>query len=163
MLRKRRIAGALLAVLITASAVLMAASIGFAQEASPLSRPDLKKLLGYVDTIGVKQNFPPPMARNLGLSQDEKQDLPVVSVATNDHKIYFCRSELDAKDYIIWVIGSDEKSSTMFVTHQDLKLTRAMHMRAEAIPQLQNVTDDDVLTDYKKALAALSQDLQKTK
>jgi hypothetical protein len=163
MLRKWRIAAALLAVLITVSAVLMAASIGFAQEASPLSPADLKKLLGYVDTIGVKQTFPPPMARNLGLTQDEKQDLPVVSVATNDHKVYFCRSELDAKDYLIWVIGADKKSSSMFVTHDDLKLARALYMRAEAIPQLQNVNEDEVLTEYKHALEALAQDLHKTK
>jgi hypothetical protein len=162
MLRKWRIAGALLAVLVTVSAPLMAASLGFAEEALPLSPADLKKLLGYVDTIGVKQTFPPPMARNLGLTQDEKQDLPVLSVVTNDHKVYFCRSELDAKDYIIWAIGSDQKSSSMFVTHDDLKLTRAMYMRAGAIPQLQNVTDDEVLTEYKRALAALSQDLKKT-
>ena len=162
MLRKWRIAGPFLAVLIAASTVLMAASAGFAEEAPPLSPADLKKLLGYVDTIGVKQTFPPPMARNLGLTQDEKQDLPVVSVTTNDHKIYFCRSELDAKDFIIWVIGSDEKSSSIFVTHQDLKLTRAMHMRAEAIPQLQNTDDDEILTEYRHALMALSQDLKKS-
>jgi hypothetical protein len=162
MLRKWPIAAAFLAVSITASAVLMAASTGFAQEASPLSPADLKKLLNYVDTIGVKQTFPPPMARNLGLSQDEKQDLPVVSIVTNDHKVYFCRSELDAKDYIIWVIGSDEKSSSIFVTHDDLKLTRAMYMRAEAIPQLQNIDEDEVLTEYNHALEALSQDLKKS-
>lgn len=162
MLRKCRIADALFAILITASAVLVATSFGFAQDASPLSPSDLKKLLGYVDTIGVKQTFPPPMARNLGLSQDEKQDLPVVSVATNDHKIYFCRSELDAKDYIIWAIGSDEKSSSMFVTHDDLKLTRAMHMRAEAIPQLQNIDDDEILSEYNHALEALARDLKKS-
>jgi len=162
MLRKWRIAGAFLAVLVTVSAASMAASIGFAEEASPLSPADLKKLLGYVDTIGVKQTFPPPTAKNLGLSRDEKQDLPVVSVATNDHKIYFCRSELDAKDYIIWAIGSDQKSSSLFVTHDDLKLTRAMYMRAEAIPQLQNTDDDEVLTAYRHALRALSQDLKKS-
>jgi pseudouridine-5'-phosphate glycosidase len=163
MLRKWRIAGALLGVLISASAVLMAASVGFAAEASPLSPADLKKLLGYIDTVGVKQVFPAPMARNLGLSPDEKQDLPVVSVVTNDHKIYFCRSELDAKDYIIWAIGSDEKSSSMFVTHQDLKLTRAMHLRAEAIPQLQNVNEDEVMSEYNQALEGLARDLKKSR
>lgn len=156
MLRKWRIAAALLG-------VLMTASMAFAQDAPPLSPADLKKLLSYVDTIGVKQTFPPPMARNLGFSQDLKQDLPVVSVVTNDHKIYFCRSELDAKDYLIWVIGPNEKSSSMFVTHDDLKLARALYMRAEAIPQLQNVNDDEVLTEYNKALAGLASDLKKTK
>jgi len=156
MLRNWQTAGAFLGALLTAT-------IGFAQEAAPLSPANLKKLLAYVDTIGVKHTFPPPMARNLGLSQDEKQDLPVVSVETNNQKIYFCRSGLDASDYIIWVIGSDQKSSSMFVTHQDLKLARALYMHAEKIPQLQNVNDDQVLTDYKHALAALSQNLQLSK
>jgi len=41
-------------------------------------------------------------------------------------------------------------------------LARALYMRADAIPQLQNVDDDEVLTEYKRALAALSQDLRKT-
>jgi pseudouridine-5'-phosphate glycosidase len=141
----------------------VAGFIASAEEASPLSPADLKKLLTYVDTVGAKQTFAPPMAQNLGLSQDAKQDLPVVSVVTSDHGIYFCRSGLDVSDYIIWVIGSDQKSSSMFVTHQDLKLVRALYMRAEAIPQLQNVNDDEVEAHYKKALAALARDLQKTK
>ncbi len=153
---KWQVAGVLLA-------ALMTGFIASAEEASPLSPADLKKLLTYVDTIGAKQTFPPPMAKNLGLSQDEKQDLPVVSVVTSDHRIYFCRSGLNASDYIIWVIGTDQKSSSMFVTHEDLKLVRALHLRAEAIPQLQNVTDDEVAADYEKALAALAQDLRKTK
>lgn len=153
---KWQIAGALLA-------VLVAGFIASAEEASPLSSADLKKLLTYVDTIGAKQTLPPPMAQNLGLSQDAKQGLPVVSVVTSDHRIYFCRSGLNASDYIIWVISSDQKSSSMFVTHQDLKLVRALYMRAEAIPQLQHVDDPKVEDDYKKALAALAQDLQKTK
>ena len=152
---KWQIAGAFLA-------VSMTGFVASAQEASPLSDADLKRLLTYVDTIGVKQTFPAPMARNLGLSSDEKQDLPVVCVVTNDHMIYFCRSGLNASDYLVWVIGSDQKSSSMFVTHQDLKLARALDMRAETIPQLQSINDDDVLTRYKKALAGLSQDLHKT-
>lgn len=155
MWRKWQIAGAVLA-------VLMTASIASAEDASSLSPADLKKLLTYVDSIGVKQNFAPPMAKNLGLSEDEKQDLPVVSVVTSDHRIYFCRSGLDAKDYLIWVIGADQKSSSIFVTHQDLKLTRALHMRANTIPQLQNIHDDEVEVAYEKALAGLAQDLKKT-
>jgi pseudouridine-5'-phosphate glycosidase len=149
------ISGALLA-------ALMTASIASAEAASPLSSADLKKLLTYLDSIGVKQNFAAPMANNLGLSQDEKQELPVVSVVTSDHKIYFCRSSLNAKDYIIWVIGAHEKSSSIFVTHDDLKLTRALYMQAEKIPQLQNLHDDEVEAAYEKALAALAQDLKKT-
>lgn len=143
-------------------AALMTASIASVEAASPLSPADLKKLLSYVDSIGVKQSFPAPMAKNLGFSQDEKQELPVVSVVTSDHKTYFCRSGLNAKDYIIWVIGPNAKSSSMFVTHDDLKLTRALYMQAEKIPQLQNIHDDEVEIAYEKALAALAQDLKKT-
>jgi len=153
---KWQIAGALLA-------ALMTGFIASAEEASPLSSADLKQLLTYVDTIGAKQTFPPPTAQNLGLSQDANQDLPVVSVVTSDHRIYFCRSGLDASDFIIWVIGSDQKTSSMFVTHQDLKLVRALYMHAEAIPQLRNVNADEVVADYKMALAALAQDLRSTK
>jgi hypothetical protein len=156
MLPKWRIAGALLG-------VLMTASLGSAEEAPPLSPADLKQLLSYVDSIGVKQNFPAPMAKNLGLSSDEKKDLPVVSIVTNDHRVYFCRSGLDAKDYIIWVIAPDQKSSSMFVTHQDLKLTRALYLHADAVPQLLFVNAADVVNSYKQGLEALSQDLRKTK
>jgi hypothetical protein len=148
---------------VTLLAALMTTSIVSAEEASPLSPADLKKLFTYIDTIGAKQTFPAPMAQNLGLSQDEKQDLPVVSVVTDDHRIYFCRSGLDANDYIIWAIGADKKSSSMFVTHQDLKLMRALYVKAEAIPQLQNINDDEVEANYEKALAGLARDLHKTK
>lgn len=156
MLPKWRIAGALLG-------VLMTASLGSAEEAPPLSAADLKQLLSYVDSIGVKQNFPAPMAKNLGLSSDEKKDLPVVSIVTNDHKVYFCRSGLDAKDYIIWAIAPDQKSSSMFVMHQDLKLTRALSLHADAVPQLLFINAADVVDSYKHSLEALSQDLRKTK
>lgn len=156
MLPKWRIAGALLG-------VLMTASLGSAEEAPPLSPADLNQLLSYVDSIGVKQNFPAPMAKNLGLSSDEKKDLPVVSIVTNDHRVYFCRSGLDAKDYIIWVIAPDQKSSSMFVTHQDLKLTRALSLHADAVPQLLFINAADVVDSYKHSLEALSQDLRKTK
>ena len=150
------IAGALIA-------LLMTGFVAAAQEASPLSPADLKQILTFVDTIGSKQTFPAPMAQNLGLSQDAKLDLSVVSIVTNDHRIFFCRSGLDANDYIIWVIGSDKKSSSMFVTHQDLKLARALYMRNETAPQLQNTGDPQIEADYKKALAGLAADLHKTK
>jgi hypothetical protein len=161
MLRKWRIAGALLGVLTAAS--LGSASLGLAEDAPPLSPADFKKLVSYIDNVGVKQTFPAPMAKNLGLSSDEKKDLPVVSIVTNDHRIYFCRSGLDANDYIIWVIGADEKSSSMFVTHQDLKLTHALSMHADAVPQIESINDSLVVTNYAHSLAALSQDLRKSK
>jgi hypothetical protein len=161
MLPKWRIAGLFLGVLMTVS--LGSASLGFAEEAPPLSQADLKQLLTYVDSIGVKQTFPAPMAKNLGLSSDEKKDLPVVSIVTNDHRVYFCRSGLDAKDYIIWVIGSDQKSSSMFVTREDLKLTHALYMYADKVPQMQSINDADVVTNYARSLEALSRDLRTAK
>ena len=161
MLPKWRIAGLFLGVLMTAS--LGSASLGFAEEAPPLSQADLKQLLTYVDSIGVKQTFPAPMAKNLGLSSDEKKDLPVVSIVTDDHRVYFCRSGLDAKDYIVWAIAPDQKSSSMFVTHQDLKLTRALYMHADAVPQLEAINDPAVVNNYAHSLAALSRDLRKAK
>jgi hypothetical protein len=156
MLVKWPVAGALLG-------ILMTASLGFAEDAPPLSSADLKQLLTYIDSIGVKQNFPAPMAKNLGLSPDDKKDLPVVSIVTNDHRVYFCRSGLDTKDYIIWVIAPDQKSSAMFVTHQDLRLTRALYLHADATPQLRHINESEVVTSYKHGLEALSEDLRKTK
>src|SRR5579863_2231466 len=153
---KWRIAGALIA-------LVMTGFVAAAEEASPLSPADLKQILGFVDTIGSKQSFPAPIAQNLGLSKDAKQDLSVVSVVSKDKRIFFCRSDLDASDYIIWVIGSAKKSSSMFVTHKDLKLSRALYMRNEAAPQLQNTDDPQVEANYKKALAGLAADLHKTK
>jgi hypothetical protein len=142
---------------------VLAAGLASAQEEAPLSPADFKKLISLVDTTGTKETFPPPIAANLGLSQDKNKDLPIVNIVTTDNRIYFCRSGWDAKDYIIWVIGEDEKSSKMFVTHADLKLTRALYMRAYAVPQLQNTNDPAVEADYKKALAALAKDIQQRK
>jgi len=133
-----------------------------AQESAPLKPADFQKIIGLVDTVGTRETFPPPIALNLGLSQDPKKELPVVSIVTTDRKIYFCRSQLDTSDYIIWVIGVDEKSSSMFVTHADLKLARALYMHADSVPQLQYINDPVVEADYQQALAALARDLQKT-
>jgi hypothetical protein len=49
----------------------------------------------------------------------------VVAVVTDDHKVYFCRSELNPADYIIWARTADNESSYMFLTRSDLKLIRA--------------------------------------
>ena len=48
---------------------------------------------------------------------------------TDDHKVYFCRSELNPADYIIWVRAADNESSYMFLTHADLKLVRAVYLK----------------------------------
>src|SRR5580692_7900051 len=85
-----------------------------AEEAQPLSPAQLQKILKFVDTIGAKEEFPPPTAQNLGISSDPNQTLPVTVVVTDDHQVYFCRSELDRADYIVWARTSDKDSSYMF-------------------------------------------------
>jgi len=55
-------------------------------------------------------------------------------VVTDHHKVYFCRSELNPADYIIWVRASDKESSYMFLTHADLKLVRTLYLKNEAFP-----------------------------
>src|ERR1700730_9781621 len=96
-----------------------------AQGARPISPGQLQKILKFVDTFGAKEEFPPPTAQNRGISSDPTQKLPVVAVVTDDHKAYFCRSELNPADYIIWARTADTESSYMFLTRSDLKLIRA--------------------------------------
>ena len=95
----------------------------------PISAAQLQKILKFVDAIGGKEEFPPPTAQNLGISSDPNQALPVTVVVTDNHKVYFCRSELNPADYIIWVRTADKESSYMFLTHADLKLVRALYLR----------------------------------
>src|SRR5271170_2944297 len=96
--------------------VLTAGILAAADEARPISPAQLQKILKFVDTIGAKQEFPPPTAQNLGISNDPNQILPVVAVVTDDHKVYFCRSELNPADYIIWARTPDNDSSYVFLT-----------------------------------------------
>jgi len=85
-----------------------------AEEARPISAAQLQKILKFVDTIGGKEEFPGPTAQNLGISSDPNQALPVTVVVTDNHKVYFCRSDLNPEDHIIWVRTSDKDSSTCF-------------------------------------------------
>ena len=80
-----------------------------AEEARPISAAQLQKILKFVDTIGGKEEFPAPTAQNLGISSDPNQALPVTVVVTDNHKVYFCRSELNPADYIIWVRTADKE------------------------------------------------------
>ena len=85
-----------------------------AEEARPISAAQLQKILKFVDTIGGKEEFPPPTAQNLGISSDPNQALPVTVVVTDDHKVYFCRSDLNPADYIIWVRAADKDRPICF-------------------------------------------------
>jgi hypothetical protein len=113
----------------------MASMWAAAEEARPpISPAQLQKIIKFVDTIGGKEEFPPPTAQNLGISTDPNQTLPVTVVVTDDHKVYFCRSELNPADYIIWVRTTDKESSYMFLTHADLKLVRTLYLKSQAFP-----------------------------
>lgn len=142
--------------------MLSAGMVAFAQESPPISSTQLQKILKFVDTIGAKQEFPPPTAQNLGISNDPNQTLPVVAVVTDDHKVYFCRSELDPADYIVWSRTEDKEASYLFRTRSDLKLIRALYLRNNEFPRVVDSNSTQVETVYKSALAALAKDVAKS-
>lgn len=147
---KRLLATALLA-------VLTATTVASAQEA-PISKAQLQKMQKYLQTVGTKTTFPAPTAASLGLSSDVSQLLPVVMTGTSDQTIYFCRSELNPADYIVWVrVANDKTASYMFSTHADFKMMRALYLRAEKFPQPVDTNSSEVQTVYKKALAELAE------
>jgi hypothetical protein len=155
---KKLLVAAVLAMSLAGSWVL-AATFAAAEDAPPLSPAQLQKILKFVDTIGAKEEFPPPTAQNLGVSTDANLALPVTVVVTNDHNIYFCRSELNPTDYIIWVRTSDKESSYMFLTHADLKLVRALHLRNNGFPDVLAAPPEPIQAMYKNALVALGKDV----
>jgi hypothetical protein len=130
-----------------------------AEEARPISSAQLQKVLTFVDAIGTKEEFPAPTAQNLGVSDDPNVVLPVTVVVTNDHKVYFCRSELNPADYIIWVRTADKESSYMFLTDANLKLVRALHLRANGFPDVLNSPPAKIEAIYKEALLVLGKDV----
>ena len=144
-----------------AAAILMIMTAGAltAQEAPPVSPAQLKKILKFVDTIGVKQEFPPPTAQSLAISADPKQALPVVAVMTDDQSVYFCRSQLNADDYIIWAHVADTDTSYIFSTRLDLKLIRAVYLDGSKPQQLIDSASSQLQRIYKNALAALAKDV----
>ncbi|MGO9045397.1 MAG: hypothetical protein ACLQFW_00715 [Xanthobacteraceae bacterium] len=152
----RRLLVALVLTLLTSG---MSAS---AQDAPPISPAQLQKILKFVDTIGAKQEFPPPTALSLGVSDDPSKVLPVVVVVTDDHKVYFCRSGLDPADYFIWSRTEDKDSSYLFRTRSDFKLIRALYLHNEQFPQAVDTSSTQVKTIYKSALTALAKDLDKS-
>ena len=144
-------------------AVVLATSIlstwAPAEEARPISAAQLQKILKLVDTIGGKEEFPGPTAQNLGISTDPNQAFPVTVVVTDNHKVYFCRSDLNPADYVIWVRAADKESSYMFLTHADLKLVRALYLRNNAFPEVLDAPSAQIQAIYKDALVALGKDV----
>jgi hypothetical protein len=150
------------AVVALSGAWVLATKVAVAQEAQLIAPAQLKKILKFVDTIGGKEEFPAPTAQNLGLSDDPNLALPVSVVVTNDHKVYFCRSELNPTDYIIWIRAWDKDSSYMFLTHPDLKLVRALQLRNNAFPDVMTSPPPQVQAMYKDALLALGNDVDQS-
>ena len=155
---KRLLAAAILAMSIAGSWPLVA-SPAAAEDARPISAAQLQKILKFVDTIGAKEEFPPPTAQNLGVTSDPNQKLPVSVVVTDDRQVYFCRSDLNPTDFIIWTRTADKDSSYMFLTHADLKLVRALHLRNNGFPDVLDVPSAQIQAMYKDALVALGKDV----
>ena len=145
-----------------AGAWVLATNVAVAQEAQLITPAQLQKILKFLDTIGGKEEFPAPTAQNLGVSDDPNLALPVTVVVTNDHKVYFCRSELNPEDYIVWVRTSDKESSYMFLTHADLKLVRGLFLHEGAFPQVIENPSAPVQAIYKNALVALGKDVDRS-
>ena len=76
-----------------------------------------------------------------------------------DHKVYFCRSDLNPADYIIWVRAADNGSSYLFLTNSGLKLIRAVHLKTAAFPEVLDVPTAQIQAIYKNALVALGKDV----
>lgn len=138
---------------------VVSATFALAQEAPPISSTQLQKMLKFLDAIGAKETFPAPVAHELGLSDDMQKELPITVIVTNDHKVYFCRSVLDPKDFIVWVRSPDNVSSYMFATHADFKPVRALYLHTDDFPRALDVNAKEPQAVYKKALAALAKDV----
>jgi hypothetical protein len=158
---KRLLVAACLALSLS-SAWVLTTNVTVAQEGQPITPAQLQKILKFVDAIGAKEEFPAPTAQNLGVSGDPNLALPVIVVVTNDHKVYFCRSELNPTDYIIWVRTGDKDSSYMFLTHPDLKLVRALQLRTNGFPDVLTSPPAQVQAMYKDALLALGKDVDQS-
>ena len=156
--RMKRLLVAAVVVMSIAASWAIAATWAAAEEARPISPAQLQKILKFVDTIGGKEELS-PTAQNLGVSSDPNQALPVTIVVTDNHKVYFCRSDLNPDDYIIWVRTSDKDSSYMFLTHADLKLVRALHLRNNGLPDVLDAPSSQIQAIYKDALLALGKDV----
>ena len=134
---KRLLVAAVLT-LLAAGIMLTPGMLASAQDAPSISPAQLQKILKFVDTIGAKEEFPAPTALSLGVSDDPSKVLPVVVVVvvvTDDHKVYFCRSEFDPADYLIWSRTADKDSSYLFRTRSDFKWIRAKRQYASDLAQ----------------------------
>ena len=142
------------------AAVLMifgASTFAAAQGPPLVSAAQLQKILKFVDKVGAKEEFAAPIPKDLGLSNDPSQTLPVVSVVTADHRIYFCRSRANPNDFVIWAHTGN--SSYMFSTHADFKLIGAVYLLENNTPKVEDVNSAKVRAVYDDALKALAKDV----
>jgi len=147
--------------LLAAAIVVMSTlTVGVAQEsAPPMSPAQFQKLAKAIETIGAKQELPAPTAHDLGLSGDASLALPILLVGTDDHQVYFGRSQINQRDYIVWARAEGNKASYMFSTHSDLKLIGALHLRNDKFPQVEDLNSQKIQRIYRDALAALAKDI----
>ncbi len=145
--------------LAAALVAMFAAGTALGQEAPALSEAQFHKLVGFIDTIGAKQQLPPPTAQSLGLSNDASLALPVTMVTTDDHKVYFARSDLNRNDYVVWVRAEGNTASYMFATHANLKPITGLYLKENEFPRPIDVTSTQVRTVYRDALSALGKDV----
>jgi|SRR5580704_3914747 hypothetical protein len=149
---------------LAAIVVTILASGGYAaaQTAPLISPAELQKILRYVDTIGSKKNFPGPTAQSLGLSKDPGEALPVTVIMTNDHRVYFCRSDLDQNDYIILLRMPGNGGSYMFSTNANFALGHALYLPVSDFPRVENANSPQTQDLYKRALSELTADINKS-
>jgi len=151
--------------LLAAVVVTILVSDGFAsaQTATLISSAELQKILRYVDTIGSKKNFPGPTAQSLGLSKDPGQALPVTVIMTDDHRVYFCRSDLNQNDYIILARMPGNGGSYMFSTNANFALGHALYLPVNDFPRVENINSSQTQDLYKRALTELTADINKSR
>jgi len=142
---------------------MFTAGVAAGQEAPALSEAQFHKLDGFIDSIGAHQEFPAPTAQNLMLSDDPNLALPVLMVVTDDHRVYFARSQLNRNDYIVWARTKDKTTSYMFSTRADLKLVRALYLKENRFPQPVDAASPQIQAIYRDALIALARDVDKSK
>ena len=141
-----------------ATAVIFAVGqLASGQEASPISKTQLQKLLKFVDTLGAQEEFPGPTAQNLGFTDQPFLTLRVQSVVTSDHHVYFCRSELNPEDYVVWAVNGN--TSYLFSTHADFKLIRAVHLDEHNVQRLEDSKSAKIQAAYIEALRDLAKDV----
>jgi hypothetical protein len=149
---------------LAAAIITISMSGGFAAaQTDPLITPaEHQKILRYIDAIGSKQNFPGPTAQNLGLSKDPNLVLPVTVIMTDDHRVYFCRSDLNHNDYVILLRLPANGGSYMFSTNPSFALGHALYLPVSNFPQVENVNSSQIIDLYNRSLSALAADISKS-